>query len=362
MRFRVTIVSVVLLVAGMLAACAEQTGEPNEQDQPLPAVSGSVWVANEGADSLSVVDAATDAVVMTLEGVKAPHNVQLGSGGDIAYAVSGSTNTVVAIDAAAYAVKAVAPTGPAPAHVIEAPNGNVYVTNAGDGTVSVYRGAELTPVATIDVGGMPHGLRAAADGSVIVVANMEGRLDLIDPTTHSRTGSVPVGTEPAQVAVSADGRYVYSSVSEPPKVVKVDLTTQKVVGSTDVPTPPVQVYLSGEEDAVLSANQGTAETPGRTVSVIDTETMTPRAVVEAGSGPHGVVIDDTATRAWVTNTFDDTVSAIDLDEASVTATIPVGHEPNGISYSPRPPAPASAPTTTLNLPAPEQPSDHGHGH
>ncbi|MDQ2635247.1 MAG: hypothetical protein M3Y83_00030 [Actinomycetota bacterium] len=354
--------SVALLVAGLLTACSEQAGDGGEQGEPRASASGSVWVANEGADSLTVIDAATDAVVTTVEGVKAPHNVQLGSGGDIAYTVSGSTNTVVAIDTATYAVHAVAPTGPAPAHVIEAPNGNVYVTNAGDGTVSVYRGPELAPVATIDVGGMPHGLRAAANGSVIVVANMEGRLDLIDPTTNSLTGSVPVGTEPVQVAVSADGRYVYSSVSEPPKVVKVDLTTQRVVGSTDVPTPPVQVYLSAEEDAVLSANQGTAETPGRTVSVIDTETMTPRAVVEAGSGPHGVVIDDSAMRAWVTNTFDDTVSAIDLDEASVSATIPVGHQPNGISYSPRPPAAASAPTMTVNLPAPEQQSGHGHGH
>lgn len=360
MRSRFAVMSVALLVTAMLAACADQT---SEQPEPPGSVTGSVWVANEGADSLSIIDAATNAVVGTVEGVRAPHNVQLNSDGDIAYTVSGTTDTVVAIDTAEYAVKAVAATGSHPAHVIEAPNGKVYLTNAADGTVSVYQAATLTPVATIDLGGMPHGLRPAAGGSVIVVANTsEGRLDLIDPAADSPSGSVLVGTEPLQVAVTADGKYAYSSVSDPPTVVKVDLATQKVVGSTDVPSPPVQLYLTPDEGFVVSANQGTAEAPGRTVSVIDTEAMTPRGTVDAGSGPHGVVIDDSATRAWVTNTFDDTVSAIDLDELSVPATIAVGHEPNGISYSPRPPTVATPATATLHLPAPEQQPADGHGH
>ena len=53
---------------------------------------------------------------------------------------------------------------------------------------------------------MPHGLRAAAGGSVIVVANtMDGAVDLIDPATDKYERAVPVGASPAQVAVSSDG-------------------------------------------------------------------------------------------------------------------------------------------------------------
>ena len=52
-----------------------------------------------------------------------------------------------------------------------------------------------------------------------------------------------------------------------------------------------------------------------------------------------MVIDPTGTHAWVTNSYDDTVSVIDIPTQSVMATIPVGMGPNGISYSPRPPAP-----------------------
>lgn len=151
---------------------------------------------------------------------------------------------------------------------------------------------------------------------------------------------------------------------------KVDLVSRTVIGSARVPTAPVQLYLTPDEKTVLSADQGTPEKPGNTMSVIDTAAMTVRGTAGTGSGPHGVVIDDSGARAWVTNIFDDTVSVIDLSNLSVLATIAVGKEPNGISYSPRPPTAPTAATVTLDVPAPsphtegdsgQQPRDeHGH--
>lgn len=85
----------------------------------------------------------------------------------------------------------------------------------------------------------------------------------------------------------------------------------------------------------MSADRRTRDTPGHTVSVIDTSAMAVRDTVNTGSGPHGVVIDDAGTHAWVTNTYDNTVSVIGLAAASVVATVPSGAGPNGISYSSR---------------------------
>lgn len=368
----------VLVLTAALVSCSDAADGAGDQApttvsaEPSRSGSGSVWVADEGADGLTVLDAATNAVVTTVTGVKEPHNVQVGRDGASVYAVSGGTNQVVAIDAATYTLKAVASTGSAPAHVIDAPNGKVYVTNAEDGTVSVYQSPGLTPVARIDLGGMPHGLRPAAGGSVIVVANTTAdRLDLIDPNTDRLIGAVPVGTGPLQVAVTADGRYAYAGVTEPPAVVKADLVSRTVVGSAPVPTAPVQLYMTPDEETMLSANQGTSEKPGNTMSVIDTAAMTIRDTVGTGSGPHGVVIDTSGTRAWVSNIFDDSVSVIDLGSRSALATIAVGKEPNGVSYSPRPPTVPASATITLDVPAPaprtdddpgQQPTDDHHGH
>lgn len=376
MRVRLIVITAALATVAALTACSPggngpaddgQTATPASPSGPGP---GSLWVADEGGNSLTVVDTATNAVVATVTGIREPHNVQVGRDGTTVYAVSGGTDTVVAIDPVRYAVNTVAPTGDGPAHVIEAPNGKVYVSDSEDGTVSVFQGPGLTPVGRIELGGMPHGLRPAAGGSVIVVANtMDDKLDLIDPATDRTTGAIAVGKAPVQVAVTADGRYAYTGIAEPPSVVKVDLVSRTVVSSVAVPTMPVQLYLTPDEKTVLSANQGTSDKPGSTVSAIDTSAMTVRGLVDTGPGPHGVVIDDTGSRAWVTNTFGDTVSAIDVDNRLTVATIGVGKSPNGISYSSRPPAAPAGPTVTLDMPAPPSPRPGedagpggGHGH
>lgn len=340
----------ITLLAATLTGCSDKT-------QSSPPRSGSVWVADEGNDSISVIDAATNTVTMTLTGIKGPHNIQVSRDSSVVYAVS-SAGVVVAIDPTTYRVNATAPTGPHPAHVIEAPNGKVYVTNSGDGTVSVYQAAGLSPAGRITLDGMPHGLRAAAEGSVIVVANtMDGAVDLIDPATDKYIGAVPVGSSPAQVAVRADGKYAYTGVSDPPAVVKVDLSQRKVVGSASVPSAPVQLYLTPDGSEVISADQGKKDAPGHTLSIIGTKEMTTRSTVTTGAGPHGVVIDDSGKWAWVTNSFDNTVTAVDLSSSTALPSTPVGAEPSGISYSSRPPATAPANTTALQIPTPTAPTN-----
>ncbi len=52
-------------------------------------VTGTVWVANEDGDSLTVLDAATGEVVSTITGIESPHNLQASPEGDSVWAVSG---------------------------------------------------------------------------------------------------------------------------------------------------------------------------------------------------------------------------------------------------------------------------------
>ena len=151
-------------------------------------------------------------------------------------------------------------------------------------------------------------------------------------------------------------------------MVKIDLAAQEVVGTVAVSAPPVQVYLAPDGRTLLSADQGTEAEPGNTLSVIDPTDMTVRGTVRTGSGPHGVVIDTTGAKAWVTNIYDDTVSVVDLDALEVLETVPVGDMPNGVSFSSRPPAEANAPSIALDIPEPsgaatqkmDQMEEHAH--
>ncbi|HET9139697.1 beta-propeller fold lactonase family protein [Actinophytocola sp.] len=360
----VIVAGVVALVA-VAAGCAavdDPAAEPSPPPSGLSAggIEGAVWVANEGGHSLSVIDAATSTVVTTVEGIEGPHNVQVGPAGDRVYAVSGHTGMVAALDASTYRLANAAPAGAGPSHVVLTPDGQkTYVTNYDAGSVSVYR-ADLAPSGVISVGGGPHGLRPSPDGTTLVVANLKaGTVDLIDARTDTKVAAVPVDGPVVQVAVSPDSRYAFASVSTPPSVVKIDLRARVVAGRTEVPAAPAQVYLTPDGRSLLSADQGSKEKPGTALSVIDTATMTTAGSIATGSGPHGVVIDPTGQRAWVTNVYDATVSVIDLPTRATVATIDVGKQPNGISFATRPPAPGAARMTVV-IPTPSAASS-GHG-
>ena len=74
------------IVLTVLSGCS---GKPQQATAPAAAPrSGSVWVADEGHDSITVIDAATNAVTMTLNGIPAPHNIQVARDGAVVYAVS----------------------------------------------------------------------------------------------------------------------------------------------------------------------------------------------------------------------------------------------------------------------------------
>jgi YVTN family beta-propeller protein len=68
--------------------------------------------------------------------------------------------------------------------------------------------------------------------------------------------------------------------------------------------------------------------------MIDTATFTVAATVKAGKGSHGVAINSSGTFAYITITFADTVSVIDIMKRDIAATVKVGKGPNGISVSP----------------------------
>jgi DNA-binding beta-propeller fold protein YncE len=341
----------------MAAGCAGADGEPADAGRSV------VWVANEGSDSLTVLDARTGAALSTLTGVDGPHNVQASDAGDRVW-VTG-TGGVIEVGSESLAVQHVAPAGDHPAHVVAGPDG-VLVTSYGDGTLHDYTEA-LEPRQSHPLGGGPHGMRVAPDGSFVAVANnVAGTLDIVDlPLDHTdhtdhtgQTGgtdtggtrSVDVGPQPVQVAVSPDSSTVFVSVAGSRSVVRVDVATGRVTGEATVEAAPAQVWVTGT-GLVLSANQGTEDDPGSTLGVIDADTMEVLAEVRTGVGPHGVVVTEDDSSAWVTNTFEDTVSVVDLEALETVATYAVGDRPNGITLG-RSSVQGAAAQTPLLMPAP----------
>jgi YVTN family beta-propeller protein len=319
-----------------------------------------VYVANEGADTVSVLDAASLETLSNVRVGKMPHNVQVSPDGKLVWVTNngepgqavdmsahkgmakgdhdamGKPGAVWAIDTRSDAVVAKVPVGMHPAHVVVSLESRfAYVTNGGDNTVSVIDTSAQRLVATIPVGQFPHGLRFSPDGKQVYVANLKGgTVSVIDTASQKEIAQIPAGKGPAQVGFTPDGRLAFVSLSQENAVAVIDPATRKVIRKVAVGSVPIQLYATPDSRTLLVANQGTRKKPGRTVSMIDLESFKVAKTVVTGAGAHGVVVDREGRYAYVTNTYANSVSVLDVKDRKVTKTVPVGKGPNGISVTP----------------------------
>jgi YVTN family beta-propeller protein len=129
----------------------------------------TVYVANYGSGTVSVIDGATDTVTATIMVGSAP----------VGLAVDGATDTV-------------------------------YVANAGSGAVSVIDGSTNMVTATVAVGTEPEGVAVDKSTDTVYVANNgSDTMSVIDGATNNVTATVVVGTEPAGASVDDATGIIY---------------------------------------------------------------------------------------------------------------------------------------------------------
>ena len=323
---------------------------------------GKVYVADEEANTVSVIDAASFKRISSIPVGQGPHNVQVAPDGKWVWVTnngepakqdekmptakmpksgngamaSAGPGAVWAIDTATDKVVSKVPVGMHPAHVVVTPDGrHAYVVNGGDNSVSVVDISALRVVETIPVGASPHGMRISPDGKQAWVANLKGgTVSVIDTQTRKEIAQIAVGKGPAQVGFTPDGRLAFVSLSEENAVAIIDPATRKMTRKVAVGTVPIQLYATPDSRALLVANQGTRAKPGKTVSVIDLESFKVVKTVETGAGAHGVAVDRDGRYAYITNTYANSVSVLDIKDRKVVATVRVGKGPNGISVTP----------------------------
>jgi YVTN family beta-propeller protein len=324
------------------------------------ATTGKVYVADEGANTVSIIDAASFKQTGSIPVGLGPHNVQVSPDGKWVWVTNNGepakavetmpaksrpkaehgamegAGAVWVVDATTDAVVAKLPVGKHPAHVVVAGDGRTaYITNGGDNTVSVVDTAAQRVVGVIAVGASPHGLRITPDGKQVWVANLkDGTVSVIDAEGQKPVAHITAGKGPAQVGFTPDGRWGFVSLSGENKVAVIDPVSRKVIRKIAVGTVPIQLHATPDSRLVLVANQGTPKQPGTTVSVIDVASTKVTATITTGAGAHGVSVDREGRYAFVTNTYANTVSVIDIANRKVVATVPVGRGPNGISVGP----------------------------
>ena len=105
-----------------------------------------IYVANQGGDTVSVIDGANNVVIATVPVGDRPFAIGVNSTTGRVYVTNQDDDTVSVIDGTSNAVIATIPVGDRPWYVgVNPTTDRVYIGNRSDGTVSVIDGGPATP-------------------------------------------------------------------------------------------------------------------------------------------------------------------------------------------------------------------------
>jgi DNA-binding beta-propeller fold protein YncE len=128
------------------------------------------------------------------------------------WTVNPDTDTVTAIDASTLGKLFERTVGKHPRTLARAPNGEIWVVNQEDATISVLNGSSGSPVTTLDLphGSRPFGIAFSPNGAAAYVTLQgTGRLLRFSPSTRLQTDSVDVGPTPRGIAISGDSNRIF---------------------------------------------------------------------------------------------------------------------------------------------------------
>ena len=312
----------VLVLAG---ACQTSPGSPlapvtlgQRPLRPVPAF-GSIWVANAADGTVTRVDAATGAIVATIQvadpqrllaagcapssehayatgsfGLRAcdaPSAVATGAGS--VWAVANDSNAIVRIDPARNAVAGAVPLGFTPWSVTVADDAVWISDYVGDAIVRVDP-RTLTVVARVPVAAGPTEL-ALSSGTLWVVGSAAGAVSRIDTTRNVVVATIPVGRWALAIDVGDDDVWVRGgSARDDGGLYRIDVRSNTVAVILQAGAP------QGREGvASIAATRGGVWVPGVTLDRIDRTTGAVTGSLAIAS--YGVARD--GSTLWVLDVF-----------------------------------------------------------
>lgn len=239
--------------------------------------------------TLTVVDVPARAVARTIElaPYAAPHDVEFLPGDTTLAVTVEASQAVVLVDFASGRVKAALSTLQQGTHMMAiAPGaGKVYTANVGSGTVSELEVATGRTLRTYAVGPMTEGIALSPDGTRLWAASM-GRdsLFVFDTGTGARVAALPAPGHAYRITITPDGRHALIPAPQLGVLRVVDTATFR---ETAIAVP------YGPGAPVVSPDGRTAYVPvmgiGK-IAVIDLAAGAVTGYLNAGAGPDGMAL------------------------------------------------------------------------
>ncbi|MET9834159.1 beta-N-acetylglucosaminidase domain-containing protein [Streptomyces sp. NPDC006385] len=262
-----------------------------------------------------------------------PGEVVVAADGRTAYAANQGSDSVSVIDVARGTVTATVAVGKVPAGLALTPDGDtLWVANYTDGTVQPVDTGTLKAGPPVAVGSGPENMAITPDGRTLYVANIhDNTVSPVDLTTEVAGQAIPVGPRPFNVVAAPDGRTVYVSNSGGSTVTPIDTATNDTEPTLLVSGQAYGLGLSPDGRTLwVSPSNGDHVTP------VDTVTGAPGAEVTVGRSAFDVGLDWDGRTAYVTTADGNALVPVDTASGTTRAPLKTGAYPLAVALTPVP--------------------------
>jgi DNA-binding beta-propeller fold protein YncE len=111
----------------------------------------------------------------------------------------------------------------------------LYVANAGDGSVRLFKGPDLSPGERIEFGSDADNIRVDSKAGRVFIGHSDGALAIVDAVTHDKVASAPLKAHPESFQLDGDTSRIFVNVPKAGTIDVVDRTSGEETASW--PTP-----------------------------------------------------------------------------------------------------------------------------
>lgn len=253
-----------------------------------------------------------------------PGEVVVSPDGRTAYAANQGSDTVSVIDVATAKVTATVAVGDVPAGLALTPDGRtLWVADYSDDAVQAIDLTTGTAGAKITVGDGPENMAIPPDGTTLYVANIhDSTVSPVDLATGRAAAPIAVGPNPFNVVAAPDGRTVYVSNSGGSTVTPIDTAT-----NTTRPTFLVTGQAYGLAVSPDGRTLWVSASNGDTITALDTVTGAPGTPVTVGRSAFDITLDWNGTTAYVTTADAGTLVPVTTATGTVGTPLKTGAYP-----------------------------------
>jgi len=107
----------------------------------------------------------------------------------------------------------------------------LYVANAGDGSVRLFKGSDLSPGERINLGSDADNIRVDSKAGRVFIGYGDGALAIVDAVTNSKIASAPLQAHPESFQLDGNNSRIFVNVPKAATIDVVDRTSGEKIAS-----------------------------------------------------------------------------------------------------------------------------------